>query len=181
VNNLLQFNYITNLDTLPLCSYIPYMTTTNTLPTPLDNPGWNFCYTVEVRFRDIDMFDHVNNAAYLTYAESARVAYYYHLTGILDPRDFDMTLAHAEVDYLIPIFFGQTIHVYTRTTRIGTKSLTMVHELRDSQTGDILANISTVVVHFDHDTGKSMPLTADIIDLIESYEGRTLRDPEKAK
>jgi len=156
--------------------YIRCMTTTNTLPTPPDNPGWNYCYTVEVRFRDIDMFDHVNNAAYFTYAESARVAYYHHITGIPDPRDFDMTLAHAEVDYLVPIFYGQTLFVYTRTTRVGTKSLTMTHEIRDSKTGELLANISTVVVHFDHRTGKSKPLPAEIIALIESYEGRNLRD-----
>ena len=147
------------------------MTTANTLPTPPDNPGWNYCYTVEVRFRDIDMFDHVNNAAYLTYAESARVAYYQHLSGISDPRDFDTTLAHAKVDYLVPIFFGQTLFVYTRTTRIGTKSLTMAHEIRDSKTGELLANISTVVVHFDHRTGKSKPLPPEIIGLIEWYRG----------
>jgi acyl-CoA thioester hydrolase len=152
------------------------MTITNTLPTPPDIPGWNFCYTVEVRFRDIDMFDHVNNAAYLTYAESARVAYYYHITGIPDPRDFDMTLAHAEVDYLVPIFYGQTLFVYTRTTRIGTKSLAMAHEVRDSKGGELLATISTVVVHYDHQTGKSKALPAEIIALLESYEGRRLRD-----
>lgn len=152
------------------------MTTTNTLLPPPDNPGWNFCYTVEVRFRDIDMFNHVNNAAYLTYAESARVAYYHNLTGIPDPCDFDMTLARAEVDYLVPIFFGQTIHVYTRATRIGTKSWTMDHQIRDSRTNDIVANISTVIVHYDHETGKSKPLPPEIIALIESYEGRLLRD-----
>ncbi len=108
-------------------------------------------------------------------------AYYNHITGIPDPRDFDMTLAHAEVDYLVPVFYGQTIFVYTRTTRIGTKSLTMVHELRDSQTNEVLANISTVVVHFDHDTGRSKPLPPEIIALIEAYEGHTLRHPEKPK
>src|SRR5207253_5263561 len=98
------------------------MSPANTPPPPPDNPGWNFCYTAEVRFADIDMFLHVNNAAHLTYMESARVAYYGHLSGIKDPRDFDMTLAHAEVDFLKPVFFGQILHVYTRATRIGTKS-----------------------------------------------------------
>ncbi|MGA7733297.1 MAG: thioesterase family protein [Chloroflexia bacterium] len=147
----------------------------DTLPTPPDNPGWNFCHTVAVRFRDIDMFDHVNNAAYLTYVESARVAYYTHISGILDPRDFDMTVAHAEIDFLIPIFFPATLHVYTRATRIGTKSWTLDHELRDAQSNDIVATSSTVIVHFDHHTNKSKPLPQHIIDLIEQHEGRSLR------
>ncbi|MEO8285114.1 MAG: thioesterase family protein [Chloroflexota bacterium] len=140
-----------------------------------DNPGWNFCYTTEVRFRDIDMFGHVNNAAYLTYVESARVAYYGHLSGISDPRDFDMTVARAELDYLIPVFYGQTLHVYTRASRIGTKSWTLEHQMRDSVSNDVVANASTVVVYFDHQTGKSKPLTDEIVSMIEAHEGRKLR------
>ena len=53
-----------------------------------DDPGWRFYIPVDVRFEDIDMFDHVNNAKYLTYIESARVAYYTAITGIQDPREF---------------------------------------------------------------------------------------------
>ena len=32
-----------------------------------------FCYTTEVRFRDLDALGHVNNAVYLTYLEQARI------------------------------------------------------------------------------------------------------------
>jgi|GEM_PF-6415953 len=43
---------------------------------------WRFCHTEHVRFADCDMFAHVNNAAYLTYVESARLAYYSHISGL---------------------------------------------------------------------------------------------------
>jgi acyl-CoA thioester hydrolase len=148
---------------------------------PPSLPGWNFSQVIPIRFRDIDMFNHVNNAAYLTYAETARVAYYGQLTGIADPRDFDMTVARAEVNYLVPIFFGQALHVYTRVTRIGTKSLTMDHEFRDAASHDLLATVSIVIVHYDHHSGQSKPLPAHIIALIETYEGRSLRGPTPAK
>ncbi|MEA2575040.1 MAG: acyl-CoA thioester hydrolase [Chloroflexia bacterium] len=137
--------------------------------------GWKFCLTVEVRFRDVDMFGHVNNAAYLTYIESARVAYYAHLTGLKDPREFDMTVARAEVDFLKPVFYGQTLHVYTRAGRIGNKSWTLEHEMRDSQSGEVVARGSTVIVHFDHVTQASKPLPPEIVELIERHEGRSLR------
>ncbi len=143
--------------------------------TASQQPGWNFCLPVEVRFRDVDMFGHVNNAAYLTYIESARVAYYGHLTGLTDPREFDMTVARAEVDFLKPVFYGRTLHVYTRAGRIGNKSWTLEHEMRDSDTGEVVARGSTVIVHFDHVTQESKPLPAEIIDLIERHEGRSLR------
>ena len=142
---------------------------------------WNFCHTESVRFADCDMFDHVNNATYLTYVESARVAYFSHISGLQDPHEFDMTVARAEIDFLKPIFYPATIHVYTRATRIGTRSWTLEHQLRDAATSDILAHCTTVLVHFEHSTGKSKPIPPEMVALIEKHEGRSLREraPDK--
>jgi acyl-CoA thioester hydrolase len=140
-----------------------------------DDRGWNFCHTVQVRFRDIDMFDHLNNAAYLTYVESARIAYYAHVSGLTDPHDYDMTVARAEIDFLKPVFFPATVNVFTRATRIGRSSWTLEHELSDADNNDLLARASTVLVHFDHETGASKPLPDDIIAAIERQEGVPLR------
>ncbi len=136
---------------------------------------WRFCYTEKVRFADIDMFDHMNNAAYLTYVESARVAYYSHLTGLQDPHEFDMTVASAQIDFKKPAFYPMTINVFTRATHIGTKSWTLEHELRNASNSDLLAHCTTVIVHFDHKAGKSKPIPPQIVSLIEAYEGRSLR------
>ena len=155
---------------------MPAVDAANTPPKSAETRGWNFCHAVEVRFADIDMFGHLNNAKYLTYIESARVAYYSAITGLTDPRDFDMTLANVKVDFLRPVFFGQTVHVYTRAGRIGNKSWTLEHELRDARTGDLAATASTVIVHFNHETGKSLPLDEEIVRKIEQFEGRKLRD-----
>src|SRR5438270_1315966 len=113
------------------------------------------------------MFNHVNNAKYLTFIESARIAYYSQVSGIANPRDFDMTLASLKIDYIKPVFFGQTLHVYARTARIGTKSMTMEHELRDAATGDLAASAHVVIVHYDYDTGKSKPIPEDIVHKLE--------------
>jgi acyl-CoA thioester hydrolase len=145
-------------------------------PSPADLPGWNFIYTVAVTFRDIDMFGHVNNAAYLTYIESARVAYYTALTGLTDPREFGMTLASAKVDFLKPIFYGQTVRVYTRIGRVGNKSWTLEHEIRDAQTGELMATGSTVNVHYDYKSEQALPLPAELVGKMEAFEGRKLRD-----
>lgn len=139
-------------------------------------PDWNFIHPIEVRFRDIDMFDHVNNAAYLTYVESARVAYYSHISGLTDPHAFDITVARIEIDFLKPIFFPAAIHVYTRASRIGTKSWTLDHQLHDASTSDLLARVSTILVHFDHHSGISKPIPSAIIEQIEKHEGRNLRN-----
>ncbi len=153
----------------------PTMSTANTSVILDNDPNWRFYHIVEVRFRDIDMFGHVNNAAYFTYIESARVAYYTALTGLTDPREFGMTLASAKMDFLKPIFYGQTLHVYTRIGRVGNKSWTLEHEIRDAQTGEVVAVGSTVNVHYDYKTGQSKPIPPEIVSRMESYEGRSLK------
>ncbi|HEX9014663.1 MAG TPA: thioesterase family protein, partial [Chloroflexota bacterium] len=130
---------------------------------------------IEPRFADCDMFNHVNNAKYLTYIESARIAYYSQVSGISNPCDFDMTLASVKIDYIKPVFFGGTLHVYSRADRVGTKSWTLEHELRDAATGELAAFAHTVIVHYDHDSGKSKPLPEDIVRKLEEFEGRKLR------
>lgn len=138
--------------------------------------AWRFYIDVEVRFADIDMFQHVNNAKYFTYMESARVAYYTQISGLTDPRRYGMTLAREEIDFIKPVFFGQTLRVYTRIGRVGNKSWTLEHELRDSDTGELMARGSTVNVFYDYQTEQSQPIPTDIIEKMEAFEGRKLRE-----
>lgn len=140
-----------------------------------NDPGWRFYLPVEVRFADVDMFGHVNNAVYLTYIESARVAYYTAVSGLTEPREFGMTLASAKVDFLKPIFFGQSLKVYTRIGRIGNKSWTLEHEIRDAQTEELLFVASTVNVHYDYRNEKTMVLPRETIEKMEAFEGRKLK------
>jgi len=141
-----------------------------------NDPGWRFYLSVEVRFADVDMFGHVNNAVYLTYVESARVAYYTAVTGLTEPREFGMTVASAKVDFLKPIFYGQSLKVYTRIGRIGNKSWTLEHEIRDAQTEEVLSVASTVNVHYDYKNEKTIVLPPEIVEMMEKFEGRKLKD-----
>src|SRR5205823_13187298 len=124
---------------------------------------------------DVDMFGHVNNAVYLTYLESARVAYYTAVTGLTEPREFGMTVASAKVDFLKPIFYGQTVKVYTRTGRIGNKSWTLEHEIRDAATEELLSVASTVNVHYDYKKEQTLVLPPEIVEKLERFEGRKLK------
>jgi acyl-CoA thioester hydrolase len=45
-------------------------------PVPAALTDYPFVYWEAIRFRDLDMLAHVNNAVYATYFESARLAYY---------------------------------------------------------------------------------------------------------
>ncbi len=63
----------------------------------------NFTYThpITVRYSDLDPQGHVNNAAYLTYMESARLGYY-ERSGIWAPnagKSTGFVVARVEIDY----------------------------------------------------------------------------------
>ena len=73
----------------------------------LSERPFRFTHAVEVRFRDLDALGHVNNAVYLTYFESARMAWWMHLTHSTDLRRMDMILARAEVDFRSPAAYAE--------------------------------------------------------------------------
>jgi hypothetical protein len=50
-------------------------------------PDFHFYHPIEIRYGDLDPQGHVNNAAYLTYMEQARLKYYEHL-GLFKGNDF---------------------------------------------------------------------------------------------
>lgn len=91
------------------------------------NENYTYYHPIDVRFADLDPLAHVNNAVYLTYLESARFDYYQR-AGIWSPdhaMQTGMVVAHIDIDYLVPILFGQAIRVGLRVTRLGNKSFTM--------------------------------------------------------
>ena len=108
---------------------------------------------VEVRFVDIDAFGHVNNANYLSYIEQARVKYFDDIVNW--PYDWNnegIILAKAELDYIQPIRFKDEITVYTRCSRLGTKSLDLEYRIVKISDGKeiLMADANTVLVAFDY-------------------------------
>ena len=131
---------------------------------------FKFKHPVEVRFRDIDAFHHVNNAVYLTYLEQARVMY---LRGIeLFAPSHTMILARIEVDYLKAVFLGDRLEVWARVAKIGTKSLEFQYELYAN--GVLCASASSVHVWYDFETNQSQPVPLEVRRTLEQFEGRTL-------
>jgi acyl-CoA thioester hydrolase len=81
---------------------------------------------VEVRFADTDAMRHVNNAKYLTYCEIARIRYWTEVTGRTAES---LILAEARITYRAQVYYGETVTVQTRATRIGRSSFTLEHRL----------------------------------------------------
>ena len=123
-----------------------------------DRP-FRFTHAVDVRFRDLDALGHVNNAVYLTYFESARMAWWMHLTHRTDLRRMDMILARAEVDFRSPAAYAEVLDVGVRCASIGRSSFVVEQAITERRTRRLVAEARKVLVHYDYAAGRSMPLT----------------------
>lgn len=128
---------------------------------------------VEVRFGDLDSLNHVNNANYLTYIETARIKYFKDLLGLgVGHGKFSVILAKATVDFKLPILLDDRITVFTRCSRLGTKSFDLEYTiLKVNEEKPVeMANGHTVLVAYDYTTGKTIELPDDWRKRITTFE-----------
>ena len=126
---------------------------------------------VDVRYRDLDTFNHVNNAVYLTYFEQARVAYFAELGWT--SRDDSVVVARAEVNYRSAIVLGQKVRVGCRVARFGNKSYTMEYLVLAD--GEPAADGATVQAYVSG--GRGAPLPEELKQRILAVEARVGREP----
>jgi acyl-CoA thioester hydrolase len=136
---------------------------------------------VQVRFRDIDAFGHVNNAVFFSYVELARIRY---LLDVLEPpTSFDrlpLILARVELDFRSPIEFGEEVGVETRVDSIGRTSFHMTHRMTAGSDERLAADVQTVLVAYDYGTARPMPVPDDWRRRIGTFEGSSFEtDPPR--
>jgi acyl-CoA thioester hydrolase len=122
---------------------------------------------IEIRWRDVDAYRHVNNAVYATYLEECRDEWVIRaLGGAGDPWDF--VLARVAIDFRQELVQDDDAAVVSVSLeRIGTSSLTLREEIRKLD-GTVAAEAEAVLVARDRETGRSRPLTDDERSALEA-------------
>jgi acyl-CoA thioester hydrolase len=112
---------------------------------------------VEIRWRDIDAYDHVNNAVYLTYLEECRDEWLERAFG--NGSDIsDFVIARIAIDFRRELRLEDgTVVVCCRLAKIGTSSVRTEEEIRTSA-NELAAQAVTVIVARDPETGSSRAL-----------------------
>lgn len=121
---------------------------------------------VEIRWRDLDGFGHVNNSTYLTYLEEARDQY---LTDLLGEAVHRVVIRRIEIDYL----YGLTqeddyVDVSVQLTGVGTSSLRLAEEIVSVAGGRVAATAVSVMVHTDASRAASAPWPAEQRSALEA-------------
>lgn len=130
---------------------------------------------LNVRFMDLDALRHVNNGRYLNFLEEARIAYSQeHLDLFNSIEEFNVVVARIEIDYISPILFGEKVSVYTRISRMGSKSFNFESILTATDKSNkerIASHANQTIVAFDPKINKSILIPEEIKAEIRRIEG----------
>lgn len=132
-----------------------------------------------VRWGDMDVLGHVNNARYMTYAESARLAYFEPLMGDESAAQAvggGLILANISCDFLEQLRYPADIEVGSRVSHIGRSSLTMEQTIFEGQRA--VAQLHSIIVWFDYTARTAMPVPEQARAYIAEREGNdTFKTP----
>ena len=115
---------------------------------------------IEIRWRDLDAYNHVNNAVYLTYLEEARDEW---LEGALgrDGAAWGYVLARVAIDFRRELTQDDDEVVASCSlASLGNSSVTTREELR-TPNGELAAEAEAVLVALDPDSRETRPLSDD--------------------
>ncbi len=116
--------------------------------------------TVSLRYSDQDPLGHVNNVAYGNYFAEGRVALAHELLARGDHPGIDVVLANITIDYRQDMRYPGNVDVGTAIVRVGNKSLALRQGL--FKDGKLVATAESVLVFFDTEAGKSVPVPEDV-------------------
>lgn len=135
---------------------------------------YRFWITEHIRFADLDLLGHVNNKAFLTYAESARAAFLRE-TGLWVPQaPRQNVLARLEIDYRRELHYPGELRVGVRVLDIGRTSFRLGIGVFDGE--HCAATITTVLVRIDVATRAAVALDNDERERLAFYHAHRQSD-----
>ncbi len=125
-----------------------------------------FVCPVQVRWRDLDPFQHVNNSAFVTYLEVARAELWRDRFGSTRASDIPFVIARLEIDYKQPIKLYNKVMVHLRATNIAGASFSF--EYRIEVEDQLAATARTLQVCVDPANGHPCRVPDKVRSLLDT-------------
>ncbi|QYR52449.1 acyl-CoA thioesterase [Lysobacter soyae] len=116
-----------------------------------------FVSPIDIRWRDLDAFNHVNNSNYLTFLEEARIRWFATLGEDWLTDEFAPVIASVLVNYKYPIEYPAKVNVELFTAALGTSSVTIGHRIV-GEDGRLYCDGQVVAVWISRKNGKPITL-----------------------
>ncbi|MFT3898404.1 MAG: thioesterase family protein [Thermomonas sp.] len=126
-----------------------------------------FRVPVELRWSDLDAFNHVNNSRYLTFLEQARVECFESIGEAWVTDDSAPVVASATLNFRYPIAYPAEVFVELSTKHVGTSSVVIDHRIVAAN-GTLHCDGHVVAVWVDRHSGKPTELPQGVRRALET-------------
>lgn len=114
---------------------------------------------LDVRWGDLDAFNHVNNATYLDYIQEARLRWLVTLDEGWYGADIHPVVVNTTCNYRTAIVWPARLRIELGVEKIGSSSVMMTHRIVDAgDSGTLYCDGHVVMVWISRATGRSVPL-----------------------
>ena len=136
------------------------------------NKNYPVKVTLPVQWGEMDALGHVNNVTYFRYLETGRMGV---LNAIKLYRDnliegISTILLKIDCRYLKPVVFPDTVHIYSKVSKVGNTSITIEQEIHSDALG-LVATSESVLVVFDYAKQEKTAVPDVVRETIEILNG----------
>lgn len=131
-----------------------------------------FQIQLDVRWGDLDAFNHVGNVVYLRYVEECRAAWLNSVPSHWQDGETGPVIANVHLNYRRPLGWPAHIEVSLKPHSPGRSSIRLDHEIHSLSAqgtrAELHADGSTVIVWIDKAKGEPVPLPRVLRELAAS-------------
>jgi acyl-CoA thioester hydrolase len=122
--------------------------------------GYPFSCPIQVRWRDLDAFAHVNNATFASYLEQARTEVWQRLFGGREALDIPFFVKRLEIDFKRPLGLYDEVRVWLRVGALRGASFDFEYLVEAN--GQLAAEALTVLACVDNRTGRPVRMDPEL-------------------
>lgn len=133
--------------------------------------NFNHSTQAQVRYNDIDLAGHVNNACFHEYFDLGRTYYFHEVLGDFS-QEKHVAIVQSNTTFLQELFFNDELQVVSKVVRLGTKSFDLLQAiLRENDEGFTLCTFTvTTFVCMNYATGETHEIPTDWRIKLQEFE-----------
>ena len=132
------------------------------MDTSISLKDYPFHHQLNTRWKDLDAFRHINNAAYLTYIEDARIVLLKRWK--IDYQQKSLIVASVKIDYIKQVNHPSSLVIGQKVSRLGTKSFDIESVVFNKETSELVCMSTITSVAFDFVENKTVKVFKEIIE-----------------
>jgi len=132
--------------------------------------GYRYVRRFRVPFADIDMLRHVNNTAYIRWAEEIRSEYFVEVLAEDITSSRGIIMARLSADYEVAAYYREQVAIGCRVSRFGRKSFDFSYEVWSEDRELRCATILTTIVAMNYETNASIVIPEEWRTKVAAFE-----------